>query len=105
MARAPDYSLMFHITVAAFVSGATVGFLRPDFPAELTHAATRASGWVSSWFGGPESAPAPAVQIPIREPAQPLTPPDAPPAPPAEKSPIMPAQRTLPPIDLETMLG
>jgi hypothetical protein len=107
MTRASEYSFMFHVALAAFVSGATIGFLRPDFPAELTQATARASGAVSSWLGEPQNAPAPAVLVPVPEPSRKPAPTVAPPssAPPAKKSPIMPAQQTLPPIDLEIMLG
>ena len=109
MTRAPDYSLLFHVTLAAFVSGATVGFLRPDFPAELTQATARASGWLSNLFDEPGSAPQPApVEIPITNPPAPSTSPVTPapvPSPrPQRRSPIVPAQ-TLPSIDLETMMG
>jgi hypothetical protein len=36
MQDAKRYSFLFHVTLAAFVSGAAVGFFRPDFPKELT---------------------------------------------------------------------
>jgi hypothetical protein len=115
MARTPNYSFLLHITLAAFVSGATIGFLRPDFPAELTAATTRIFSTVFVAPAAPVIAPAPQETEPGELLPSPLLPVPAaprvlprPPAEPPESEVTQPAEtapRTLPPIDLEIRVG
>jgi hypothetical protein len=118
MARASNYSFLFHVTLAAFVSGATVGFLRPDFPGELTKVTTG----ILSMFAKPAAPvitpepqqeeeewllPSPLLPAPERPPVLPQRPPDTPTetAGPGFTPPVEPVSQPLPPIDLEVRVG